>query len=182
MVGCLGTLEVALESAVRSLGGVRTIPEMKLSHVLRTMALTIVLPTLLCAQDPKQTPKPLDYSRQADVNGKTIHFDDLHYGTVSPPIRESSTASPLSKGDLQLPTVGMNEIKPNSVGLSTLSQPVLPQVNYTAKRAATEKPSVLASRQQAQTKQNAPITNRVIRAFAPGGEEELKNQLNTLHP
>lgn len=156
---------------------------MKLSQVFRTMGLTIVLPTLLCGQDLKQTIKPLDYSRQADVNGKIIHFDDLHYGTISPPIRGSSTASPLSKGDLQLPTVGMNEIKPNSVGLSTLSQPVLPRVNYTAKRAAaSDKPSVQASRQLAQTKQNAPITNRVIRAFAPGGEEELKNQLNTPHP
>jgi len=155
---------------------------MKLLHVFRTMALTIVLPTLLCAQEPKYKVKPLDYSKQADVNGKIVHFNDLQYGTISPPIRRSSTASPLSKGDLQLPTVELNEVKPNSVELSTLSEPVLPQVNFTAKRAATDKPSVQASRQLAQTKQNAPITNRVIRAFAPGGEEELKNQLNKLHP
>jgi len=156
---------------------------MNLARVLRTMALTIVVPTLLGAQDLKQAAKPMDYSRQADVNGKTIHFDDLQYGTVSTPIHQSSTASPLSKGDLQLPSVKLNEVKPNSVELSTLSQPVLPQVNYTAKRAAAaDKQSDQTGRQLALTKQNAPITNRVIRAFAPGGEEELKNQLNKLHP
>jgi len=160
----------------------------------------IVLPTLLCAQDPK----PRDYSgqefdradtptpsrgrpqpyqgKQADVNGKTIHFDDLHYGTISPPIRESSTASPLSKGDLRFQRLELNELKPNSVELSTLSQPVLPKANFTAKRAAADRTNDQASRQLDLSKRDAPITNRVIRPFTPGGEEELKNQLNKLHP
>jgi len=164
---------------------------MTLWHVLRTLALMAVLPTLLPAQVIKQATQPLDYTKQADVNGKTVHFGDLQYGTVpqpsrtwpaSQPIRESPTASPLSKGNLQLQSVELNEVKPNSVELSTLSRPVLPQANFTAKRAAADKTNDQGSRQLEQSKQNAPITNRVIRPFTPGGEEELKNQLNKLHP
>ena len=155
---------------------------MKLCHLIQMMALTTVLPTLLSAQDPKQTIKPLDYTRQADVNGKTVHFDDLHLGTVSQPIRESSTASPLSKSDLRFQSLELNELKPNSVELSTLSQPVLPKANFTAKRAAADRTNDQASRQLDLSKRDAPITNRVIRPFTPGGEEELKNQLNKLHP
>jgi len=155
---------------------------MRLCHLIQMVALTTVLPTLLSAQDTRQTIKPLDYSKQADVNGKIVHFDDLHFGTVSQPIRVSSKASPLSKGDLQFQTLELNKLNPNSVQLPTLPQPVLPKVNFAAKRAAVDKAIDQTSRQLELSKQNAPITTRVIRPFTPGGEEELKNQLNTPHP
>jgi hypothetical protein len=121
--------------------------------------------------------KPLDYSKQADVNGKTVTFGDLHYGTVSQPTRPGSTTSPLSKGDLQLHRMELNEVNLKSVDMSTVSEPVLPQVNFTAKRAAADKVNDQGSRQLDQTRQKAPITSRQIRPFTPGGEEELKKQL-----
>jgi hypothetical protein len=159
---------------------------MKLWHVLRTMALAAVLPALLPTRSPAQVldqiKKPIDYTKKADVGDRTVNFDDLHYGTVSQPSRTWSTPSPLSKSDLQLQSAELNEVKLKSVETSTVSEPMLPQVNFTAKRAAADKPNDQGSRQLQQTKQKAPITSREIRPFAPGGEEELKKQLNKLHP
>jgi hypothetical protein len=76
----------------------------------------------------------------------------------------------------------LNEVTLKSVEMSTVPEPVLPQVNFSAKRAAADKVNDQGSRQLDQTKQKAPITSRQIRPLTPKGEEELKKQLNTLHP
>jgi hypothetical protein len=76
----------------------------------------------------------------------------------------------------------LNEVDLKSIEMSTVSEPVLPQVNFSAKRAAVDKVNDQGARQLDQTKQKAPITSREIRAFTPGGEQELKKQLNTIHP
>jgi hypothetical protein len=76
----------------------------------------------------------------------------------------------------------LNEVNLKSIEMPTVPQPMLPQVNFTAKRAAADKVNDRGTRQLDQTKQKAPITGRQIRPFTPGGEEELKKQLNTVHP
>ena len=155
---------------------------MSFRHALLSIALATLLPALSSAQLLDQIKKPLDYSKQADVNGKTVTFGDLHYETVSQPTRAGSTTSPLSKGDLQLQRMELNEVNLKSVEMSTASEPVLPQVNFSAKRAAADKVNDQGTRQLDQSKQKAPITGRQIRPLSPAGEEELKKQLNTLHP
>jgi hypothetical protein len=65
--------------------------------------------------------------------------------------------------------------------MNSVSTTVLPKTNFTAKRAAVDKSNDLAKKQVDQTKRVAPITDRQIRPFTPGGEEELKKQLNEPH-
>jgi hypothetical protein len=152
----------------------------KLQCVLLMMALATA--RQLPAQILDQMKKPLDYSKQADVTGKNIQLGDLHYGTVPQSSPALSGGSPLTKGDLHLQNADLGEIQLKSVDLSTVSQPVLPQANYEGKRAVADKDNDKATVQADETKQNAPITNRQIRVFAPGGEEQLKQQINKLHP
>ena len=155
---------------------------MSFRHALLSIALAALLPARSPAQILDQIKKPFDYSKQADVNNKTVTFGDLHYGTVSQPTRALSTTSPLSKGDLQLQRMELNAVNLQSIEMSTIPEPVLPQVNFTAKRAAADKVNDRATQQLDQTKQKAPINSRQIRPLTPAGEEELKKQLNTLHP
>jgi hypothetical protein len=155
---------------------------MSFRHALLSITLTALLPTLSPAQVQEQKSKPLDYTKRADVSNKNVTFGDLRYGTGSQPTRSGSTASPLSKGDLQLQRMELNEVDLKSVEMSTVPEPVLPQVNFSAKRAAVNKVNDQSNRQLDQTKQKAPITDRQIRALTPAGEEELKKQLNTPHP
>jgi len=152
---------------------------MNFRHALLSIALAALSPALSLAQVLEQAKKPLDYTKQADVNSKTVTYGDLHFDTISQPTRPGSTTSPLSKGDLQLQRLDLNEISHKSVDLSTISEPTVPRVNYTAKRAAADKVNDLASRQLDQSKQKAPITDRQIHAFTPGGQEELKKQLDS---
>ncbi|MGO9609316.1 MAG: hypothetical protein ACLPT4_06740 [Verrucomicrobiia bacterium] len=155
---------------------------MSFRHALLSIALAALLPALSPAQVLDQIKKPLDYSKQADVNGKTVTFGDLHFGTVSQSARTGSTTSPLSKGDLQLHRMELNEVNLKSVDMSAVPEPVLPQVNFSPKRAAADKVNDQGTRQSDQTRQKAPITDRQIRPLTPGGEEELKKQLNGVHP
>ena len=155
---------------------------MSFRHALLSITLAALLPVLSPAQVLDQVKKPLDYSKQADVNGKTVTFGDLNYGTVSQSTRAGSTTSPLSKGDLQLHRMELNEVNLKSVDMSTVSEPVLPQVNFSPKRAAADKVNDQGARQSDQSKLKAPITDRQIRPFTTGGEEELKKQLNGVHP
>ncbi|MGD0059245.1 MAG: hypothetical protein ABSD58_07485 [Verrucomicrobiia bacterium] len=155
---------------------------MSLRHALLSITLAALLPALSHAQVLEQITKPLDYTKQADVNGKNVTFGDLHYGTVSQPTRAGSTTSPLTKGDLQLQRMELNQVNLKSVDMSTVPEPVLPQMNFSAKRAAVDKVNDRGARQLDQTRQKAPINSRQIRPLSPAGEEELKKQLNTLHP
>lgn len=144
------------------------------------MALAVLLPAPLFAQILDQIKKPIDYSKKADVSGKTVTFGDLHYETVSQPTRATSRTSPLTKGDLHLQRLDLHQVDLKSVEMSTVSEPVLPQVNFSAKRAAVDKVNDRADQQLPQTKLKAPITSRQIRPLTPQGEEELRKQLSTL--
>jgi hypothetical protein len=146
------------------------------------MALPALQPAQVPAQILDQMKKPIDLTKQADVNGKNITFSDLHYQTISQPTRVPPASSAASNGDLQLQRLDLNEVRLKSAETSAIPEPVLPQVNFTAKRAVADKMNDQTNRQLDQSYQNAPITNRQIRPFAPGGEEELRKQLNKLHP
>lgn len=155
---------------------------MSIRLALLSIMLTALLPLRSPAQVLDQVKKPFDYSKQADVSNKTVNFGDLHYSTVSQPTHATSTTSPLTKGDLQLQRMQLNEVNLKSVEFSTISQPMLPQANFTAKRSAADQVNDRADQQLDQTKQKAPITKREIRPNTPSGEEELKKQLNTIQP
>jgi hypothetical protein len=153
---------------------------MNFRHIVLTMALALLLPAPLFAQILDQIKKPIDYSKKAEVGDKTVTFGDLHYGTVSQPIRATSRMSPLTKGDLHLQQMRLQQVDLKSVEMSTVSEPVLPQVNFSAKRAAVDKVNDRADQQLPQTKLKAPINSRQIRPLTPQGEEELRKQLSTL--
>ncbi len=155
---------------------------MSFRHALLSITLAALLPTQLRAQILDQIKKPLDRTKQADVSDKNVSFGDLHLETVAQPTHATPAASPLSKGNLQLQQLDLNQVDLKSAEMSTLPEPVLPQGNFSTKRAEADKANDAASHQLDQSWQNAPITNRQIRSLTPKGEEELKKQLNKLHP
>jgi hypothetical protein len=126
--------------------------------------------------------KPLDVNKQADAGGKNVNFGDAQFDTISQPTREVPKSA-LSKGDLKLENAEVRDKHANlkMLEMSTVSMPVLPKANFTAKRAAVDKVNDEGQKQVDQTKQKAPITDRQIRAFTPAGEEELKKQLKDPH-
>lgn len=146
--------------------------------------LAVVLAGLLSPQagawiDPL---KPIDQAKQADVNGKNVSFGDVPFGTISQPMRDSPKA-PLTKGDLKLEDADLKEraLELKTVEMPSIPTSVLPKANFRAKRATADKLNDQDTKQVVQTKQKAPITERQIRPFMPGGEEELKKQLNEPH-
>ena len=126
--------------------------------------------------------KPLDVDKQADAGGKNVSFGDVQFDTISKPTREMPKSA-LPKGDLKLENVDVRDKNADlkMLEMSTVSMPVLPKANFTAKHAAVDKMNDEGQKQVGQTKQKAPITDRQIRAFTPAGEEELKKQLKDPH-
>ena len=155
---------------------------MTFKQALISIALAALSPVGVPAQILDQIKKPIDYSKQADLSGKDVHLNDLQFQTISQPTREVTTVSPFAKGDLQLQRVDLNQVTLKSTEMSTVPEPVLPQANFTTKRADADKVNDRASQQLDQSRQSASITNRQIRPFVPGGEEDLKKQLNSIHP
>jgi len=153
---------------------------MKLNPALLAVALLGGLLSLAHAQ----LGKPIDMTKQADVNGKNVSFNNLQFNTISEPSPDLPREAPLMKGDLKLQNT---EIQEKSKDLKTLQMPaftapILPQSNLPDKRAAADdKQSPDTAKLADETKQKAPITNRQIRAFTPNGEEELKKQLKDPH-
>ncbi len=124
-----------------------------------------------------QVLKPIDPTKQADeINNKTFHTSDVDLKTISQPTRDLSR-SPLTNKQQKF-----NEINSKTVNLQSLEHPTipmntLPQKNFTAKRAA-ESDKTRAESKNILKQPAAPITDRQLHPFAPGGEEELKKQLN----
>ena len=147
-----------------------------LNLALLAVALALCPPPHLDAQ----ILRPVDPNKKADVGDKSVKFGDAQLNTVSQPTADLPNAE-LSKGDLKL----QNADTKNVSDLKSLEQPlvethVVPQANFTAKRIVTK--SNDASRKNLDdAKKKAPITDRQIRPFTPGGEEELKKQLNEPH-
>ena len=124
--------------------------------------------------------KPIDPNQKADIGDKTVKFGDAQLSTLSQPTANLPNAE-LLKGDLKLPnadTKNVTDLK--SLEFSSVETHVIPQANFTAKRIAT-KTNEATDKNLNDAKKKAPITNRQIRPFTPGGEQELKKQLNEPH-
>jgi hypothetical protein len=150
---------------------------------LRPALLAVAFAGIVSPLASAQVLKPIDLSKQADVGGKNVNFSDLHFDSVSEPTHDLPATSPLSKGDLKLQDADGKDhiVDLKMLDMPTVSTPTLTKANFTAKRAAVDKQVDLVSQQVPQTTQKAAITNRVIRAFTPSGEEELKKQLREPH-
>jgi hypothetical protein len=139
--------------------------------------LAVILAATLSTRARAQIIKPLDRSKQADVNDKTLNFGDAPLGSLSQPMADLP-GSPLSKGDLKLQDVDQKKTDFKSLELSTVSTTTLPKGNFTTRRAEADVPSDETKKQSDQTKKDAPINKRQIKPFTPAGEQELKHQLN----
>jgi hypothetical protein len=148
---------------------------MKLRSILLVVALVAVLsPRAGAWTDPRA---PIDRTKQADVNGMNVSYSDVPLDTISQPSRDVP-GSPLTKGDLKPQSVDLHNVDFSTRDMSTITLPVLPKANFTAKRATADKQNDQTSKQVDHTTRKAPISDRQIRPFTPGGEEELKKQLN----
>jgi|SRR5580693_516078 hypothetical protein len=139
--------------------------------------LAVIFAATLSTRARAQIIKPLDRSKQADVNDKTLNFGDAPLGSLSQPMADLP-GSPLSKGDLKLQDVDQKKTDFKSLELSTVSTTTLPKGNFTTRRAEADVPSDETKKQSDQTKKDAPINKRQIKPFTPAGEQELKHQLN----
>lgn len=119
----------------------------------------------------------VDPNRTADVNNKVIDANSLDLKTLSQPTR-SIGAAPLSKGDLKMKGAVTKGVEFKSLDYSSVPVNTLPQQNFSAKRAAADD-QVRDEKQVKQT--SAPIKNRQLRPYAPGGVEELKKQFQQIH-
>ena len=150
----------------------------------RGLILLVVIPAVfvsskLKAQILDQVTQPLDRSKQADVNQKTLSFGDVPMNTLSQPMRVLP-GSPLSKGDLKLEQLDQKKAEFNTtpMNMNTVPTPSLPQANFNTQSAAADVPSDKTGKQAEEAKKKTPITERQIKPFTPAGEEELKHQLN----
>ncbi len=125
-----------------------------------------------------QVLKPLDLTKQADVNNKTVDFGEVQFNSLSQPMSVLPGGSPLSKGNLKFQDLSQKKTDFNTLEMSTISKPTLPKANFTTRRAEIDVTSDVAKKQSDQTTKKAHINERQIRPLTPAGEEELKRQLN----
>jgi hypothetical protein len=145
---------------------------MKRSLILSLIAASVTLNAVA------QVFRPVDPTKQADVNNKTATLPDVHFQTLPQGSRSFSILSLPGNQPAQATDVQNKSVDLNVVSLPTITAPTLTRTNMVF-------PDVAATDKKLGTKDLptsiAPITNRQIRAFAPGGEEELKKQLNEPH-
>jgi hypothetical protein len=145
----------------------------------RLFLLTVALQALLFAGVDAQIFKPIDPNKKADIGDKSVDFGETQFKVLPQPIRDQSN-SPVSKDDLKLQGFETKQVDFPNLEKSTVVKPTLPQANFTAKNIAV-KARDESNKNLNQSKEKAPITNRQILPFAPGGEQELKKQLNEPH-
>jgi hypothetical protein len=146
---------------------------MKRSFILGLVTASVALSAVA------QVFRPVDPSKQTEVKGKTVTLPNVNFQTLPQGSRSFSILSLPGNQPAQADDVQNKSVDLNAVSLPTITAPTLSQTNIAF-------PTVVgASGKNLDTKDlpsaMAPITNRQIRAFAPGGEEELKKQLNEPH-
>ena len=141
-------------------------------------ALAVLLAASLFTLVHAQVLKPLDLTKQADVNNKTVTFGEVQFDSLSQPTSVLPSSSPLSKGKLKFQDVDQKKAEFNTLEMSTISRPTLPKANFTTRRASVDMTSDVGRKQADQTRKQARINERQIHPLTPGGEEELKHQLN----
>jgi archaellum component FlaD/FlaE len=141
-----------------------------------TLSLAICA-VLLSAPARAQLIKPIDRTKQADVNDKSLSFGDLQFNNLSQPMSDLP-GSALSKGDLKLQDTEQKKADLKMLEMHTVTTSSLPSANFTTRRAEADVTSDETKKQSEQTKKEAQIKDRQIKPFTPSGEEELKHQLN----
>jgi len=143
------------------------------------LLLAIALVVLSLSRASAQVVKPVDPNKKADIDTKPLNFGAAQFSTISEPINSQPNAV-LSKDPLNLSSVPAKHVEFQSLEKPTLEQATLPQCNFTPKHLAVT-PATVSTKKLDHAQQKAPINKRQIRPFAPGGEEELKKQLNEPH-
>ncbi len=147
----------------------------------RCLIISCAVTTLvLAASVSAQVLKQIDPTKQADISNKSVQFNDVNFQTLSPGI-QSPTTLPLSGQRMDMNSVTLPEVQLNSVQFPVISMKTVPRQNFTAKRAVLPD-KVPPQEQLSLIHTKAPIKDRQIRAFMPGGEEELKEQLHDIPP
>jgi hypothetical protein len=127
---------------------------------------------------------PIDARKQADVNGKTVEMPAVNFPTVPQPVRRQPLA-PVS-GRLATPagTIETKSVEMPVVQFSTVETKTISHSNFRPKRAQREDATIDAPTVTTPVvgTSRAPVTDRVIRANTPAGEQELKDQFHKPPP
>ncbi len=137
---------------------------------------------LVAGMATAQVFQPITSAQMADVNSKIIKTDDLHLKTI--PYQSSDTSlSPFSDQRVECKSADAGA-PVNVLDLPWRTTDTVPQQNFTAKYAvrSDQKAPLPEIRPAAGVLPShaAPISKRVIRAFTPTGEQQLKKQLQKL--
>jgi hypothetical protein len=136
--------------------------------------------TVFTAPVPAQVFKPIDPTKLADVNGKNLQLGTADLKTIATDTREMGRASVSDKtAVLKGNAAGLKRLELQTLDLGNITKTNLLYQNFTAKRAVIADKAQLAKDLDSVRKTKVPIAKREIRPFTPGGEEELKKQLNT---
>jgi hypothetical protein len=123
-----------------------------------------------------QVLRPIDLNKRADeFNGKVINPSTLSL-EVLPATTTEFQRSTLSDQLHGAGPVDQPRYDARTVELPITTQPIVPQVNFAAKRAAQSDSVRPGPRVESR---RAPLNQRDIRALTPAGEEELKKVLNS---
>ena len=143
------------------------------------LSLTVAIEIVLLSWAGAQILQPIDPKKMADIDTKPVNLGEAQFQTV-PQLTRDQPNAPVSKGNVKFQGYDTKQVDFHTLEMSTIEKPVLPQANFTAKRIAV-KMSDETNKKLNHAKEKAPINKREIRPFAPGGEEELKKQLNEPH-
>lgn len=127
--------------------------------------------------------KPVSSGQMADVNSQIIQPGDLHLKTLPAQLYETG-AAPGSNKRVPQKLADVRMANMNRLDLPTQSLSILPRQNFNAKRACQSDQLAALPRRlpvaEILLTDPPPISQRVIRATTPKGEEELRDQLNKL--
>ncbi len=144
--------------------------------MLKRVILFGLIGVALAANAEAQFVKPIDYSKTADIDTKSATLPTLNLNTQAEPSRTLSVL-PMSDKQPELKQLQQNQLDMNGVDFTFINTRVLPQQNFTAKRAVVTDQML---EQSFIKTDKAPITSRQIKAYTPQGTEELKKQLSTI--
>jgi hypothetical protein len=162
----------------RKVEEVQLLSSAPLSNQMRSSSLLAFVAVCIAFSAHGQLVQPAAPHKSADdVNNKTVSFPGASFDSL-PQLTHATAESPLNRKHVRLKDVSSNQLEWRSLSLGAVKTKNLPQSNFVAKRAA-----ISTQRREFHVikTSNAPITNRQIRAFTPGGEDELRRQLNTPH-
>ena len=125
--------------------------------------------------------KPIDPTKRADdVNNSNLQLGTAELNTITTDTREMGRSSVSDKAAvLKGDVTGLNRLELQTLDLGSVTKTNLPYKNFAAKRAAITDNARSEKDLNDVRQAKAPISQRQIRPFTPGGEEELKKQLKS---